>query len=144
MPATNVMVLLIVGHAVHAPEARLWATTLQCSAARPAAPQSELRAQGHAHDVAAAAFSPDGATIATGADDNKVHPMCSCHMSARLPGSPAVRTLQKVVCKVLLLLLLYHALCGRSTWVFSVSWLCTCRRSRACAYATVPSRCPSV
>jgi len=29
-------------------------------------------AQGHAHDVATAAFSPDGATIATGADDNKV------------------------------------------------------------------------
>ncbi|KAK9845761.1 hypothetical protein WJX81_001752 [Elliptochloris bilobata] len=31
-----------------------------------------LRQQGHAHDVATAAFSPDGATIATGADDSKV------------------------------------------------------------------------
>jgi hypothetical protein len=54
-------------------------------------------AQGHAHDVAAAAFSPDGATIATGADDNKVRarrqraraghaalmlPCCAADMSA--------------------------------------------------------------
>ena len=49
-------------------------STLQYSAARPAASSSVSRAQGHAHDVAAAAFSPDGATIATGADDNKVRP----------------------------------------------------------------------
>ncbi len=32
-----------------------------------------LRQQGHYYDVAVAAFSPDGAMIATGADDAKVH-----------------------------------------------------------------------
>ena len=32
-----------------------------------------LRQQGHHHDVAACAFSPDGAVLATGADDAKVH-----------------------------------------------------------------------
>ena len=74
MPATNAKVLLIEGQAAHVHEAQGWGPALQCSAACPAASPSVLRAQGHAHDVAAAAFSPDGATIATGADDNKVHP----------------------------------------------------------------------
>ncbi len=31
-----------------------------------------LKQQGHHHDVAATAFSPDGALVATGADDCKV------------------------------------------------------------------------
>ena len=37
-----------------------------------------LRQQGHYYDVAVAAFSPDGATIATGADDAKVVVVCFC------------------------------------------------------------------
>ena len=35
-----------------------------------------LRQQGHFYDVSAVAFSPDGALIATGADDNKARPCC--------------------------------------------------------------------
>ena len=42
-----------------------------------------LRQQGHHHDVAACAFSPDGALLATGADDAKVH---------QRPSWPCTRT----------------------------------------------------
>jgi periodic tryptophan protein 2 len=33
-----------------------------------------LKQQGHYYDVSAVAFSPDGSSIVTGADDNKVRP----------------------------------------------------------------------
>jgi WD40 repeat protein len=42
-----------------------------------------LKQQGHAHDIAAAAFSPDGALLATGADDRKV---CSVPCTDLPPG----------------------------------------------------------
>lgn len=42
-----------------------------------------LKQQGHYYDVSAVAFSPDGATIATGADDNKVCSRGTClHVSS--------------------------------------------------------------
>ncbi len=48
-------------------------------------------AQGHAHDVATAAFSPDGATIATGADDNKVRAQPASPHRARSAAAAVLR-----------------------------------------------------
>lgn len=36
-----------------------------------------LKQQGHYYDVAAVAYSPDGALLASGADDSKVPPLTS-------------------------------------------------------------------
>jgi periodic tryptophan protein 2 len=45
-----------------------------------------LRQQGHYYDVSAVAFSPDGALIATGADDNKARTCRCCLRPARSPS----------------------------------------------------------
>lgn len=55
-----------------------------------------LKQQGHSYDVSTVAFSPDGSTIATGADDNKVahlplltarlQQVCGPLMAARAPS----------------------------------------------------------
>jgi WD40 repeat protein len=44
-----------------------------------------LKQQGHYYDVAAVAYSPDGALLASGADDSKVLLCRQCRMNWRPP-----------------------------------------------------------
>ena len=85
-----------------------------------------LKQQGHSYDVSAVAFSPDGSTIATGADDNKVltvslpcsHPTrmstCVVPSDSPRPGSSSARAALAVsIC--LSDLVVPWVCCGRAT-----------------------------
>jgi hypothetical protein len=61
-----------------------------------------LRQQGHFYDVACAAYSPDGALVATGADDAKVcvRARARAHARARQGGGSAARLLARVAARM--------------------------------------------